>query len=97
MHGAQEPAERDLVVEILQNIPGLCRRRGIDQRQQDARDDLQNEQHKRCRAEDIPPTGSALGHVMKGGFFDERFKLHTPFKPVVGAPVPGSRVGSRPI
>ena len=40
---AQEPAQRNLVIQNVEAVPRLARRRHIDQRQQNAGDDLQKE------------------------------------------------------
>ena len=40
MHRAQEPAQRELMVQHLQTVPGLARRGYIDDGQQDAGNDL---------------------------------------------------------
>ena len=41
VNGAQKPAERDVVVEELQAVPGFAGGGGVDEREQNAGDDLQ--------------------------------------------------------
>ena len=63
VHGAQEPAERLLVVEGLQAVPGLVGRRHVDEREADAGDDLEHEERQRGAAEDVPPARRAARHA----------------------------------
>ena len=52
---AQIPAERDVVVQNAEAGPGFVGRRAVDEREQDAGDDLQQQQDGCSAAEDIPP------------------------------------------
>ena len=57
---AEEPAERDLVVQGLQAAPGLVRRRHVDERQADAGHELQAEDDQRGAAEDVRTSSRVL-------------------------------------
>ncbi len=85
VNGAQEPAERDVVVEELEARPGLARGRRVDEREQDAGDDLQHEEHGGGGAEDVPPAGAAGRCGMGGGLGDGLLETETALKPVVDA------------
>ena len=62
VQGAQIPAERDVVVEEFEAGPGVAGGGGVDQREQNAGDDLQDQNHGGGAAEDIPPArGAATG------------------------------------
>ena len=70
MHRPQKPAQSDVVVKKLEAIPGFAGRRNVDQREQNAGDDLQAKQHRGCAAENIPPTRAAGGYGMLRCFDD---------------------------
>ena len=70
VHRAQEPAEGLLVVEDLQALEGLVRRRHVDEGEADAGDDLQHEEDHARAAEDVPPARGAAGHGVRRGFVD---------------------------
>ena len=55
MQGANEPAQRDVVIQRLKAVPRLPRRRHVDQRQQNSGDQLQEEDRQRSAAEHIQP------------------------------------------
>ncbi len=68
VHGAQEPAEFDVVVEELKAVPGVGRGGCVDEREQDAGHDLEHEDDGGGAAEDVPPTGSVGGDLVFGCF-----------------------------
>src|ERR1700716_1496937 len=71
--------------------PGTCGacRRHVHQRQQDAGDDLQQQQHKARAAEDVPPARRPARHRMLDRLLDEALELHTALYPIVGLLLPG--------
>ena len=71
VHGAQKPAEPDVVVEELEAVPGVAGGGRVDEREQDAGHDLKNENDGGGAAEDVPPAGG-VGRDLVLGRFDER-------------------------
>ncbi len=88
MHGPQKPAQGNVVVEKLQAVPGLAGRGDVDQREQNAGDDLQAKQHGRGAAENIPPACAAGGYGMLRGFDDGLGQSEAALQPVVDADAP---------
>src|SRR5262249_37770167 len=66
MQRAQEPAERSLEVQIEQALIRAVGRGDVDERETDARRDLQHEQRERRAAEDVPPARRAARHRVVG-------------------------------
>src|SRR5262249_26061009 len=64
VQGANEPSQRDLVVESLQAAPGLSRRGHVDQGQENPGHNLKKEYREGCAAENIPPTRGLARHRM---------------------------------
>ena len=83
VHGAQKPAERDLVIENVQAVPRLARRGDIDQSQQNAGEDLQEEQRERRAAKDVPPACGLARNLVQHGVLDRAFELKAALKPGV--------------
>ena len=82
MHGAQEPSQSDIVVEILQAVPGFTRRRNINQRQHNAGEYLQDEKGERGTAEDVPPARRFSRDRMGGRVTDRTSDLQPLLEPV---------------
>ena len=55
----------------------------IDQREQNAGDDLQIEDDRGRAAKDVPPARCARGHLVLGGFDDGRAEPEALLEPVV--------------
>ena len=80
---AQEPSQRNVVVEELQTLPRIGGRGRVDQCEQDSRNDLQAEENGRAAAEDIPPTRGIDRDRMLGRL-DRRFaESEAEFEPIV--------------
>ena len=79
---AQKPAQGDLMVENVQAVPRLGRRGNIDQRQQNAGDDLQQEQREGGAAEDVPPACGVARHLVQGRVLHRPFELQPALEPV---------------
>ena len=78
---ADEPAERDVVVEGLQAAPGFRGRGHINQRQQNSGHELQQEDGQRGAAEHVPPARRIPRHGMFGRFANRRRKLQATVEP----------------
>src|ERR1700751_3429502 len=89
VHAAQKPAQRQLMIQYLQARPCGTGRWYVNERQQNTGDDLQQQQHKTCTAEDVPPARSLARDRMLCGLLDEALELHTALYPIVGLLVPG--------
>ena len=85
VHGAQKPAQRNLVIENVEAVPGFARRGNINQSQQNTGEDLQKEQRERGAAEDVPPARRVARHRMQHGVLHRRFELQAPLEPRVDA------------
>ena len=83
VHRAQEPAERQLMIEHVQAVPGMSAGRHIHDRQKNAGDDLKHEQCKGRAAEDIPPACGIAWYRVKHRVFDRRLQLQPELKPVI--------------
>ena len=66
VHGAQKPAQPQVVVDELQAGVGIARAGRIDQGQQNAGHHLQDQQHHGRAAKDVPPTGGRRRRRMPG-------------------------------
>ena len=65
VQGANEPAERDLVIENLQAVPCFSRGRHIEEGEQNAGDQLEHEHRERGAAKDVSPAcGLARDRVL---------------------------------
>jgi hypothetical protein len=84
MHRAQEPAERELVVQLVEARPRFASRWDVHQRQQDTRHELQHQQRHGSTAKDVPPTCCISRHGMEGGILDWTLKLDSALEPIVG-------------
>ena len=62
MQGSNKPPERDAVIESLQAVPGLSRRRHVNQRKQNAGDNLKKKNSERGATEDVEPTRGIAGN-----------------------------------
>ena len=83
VHGAQKPAERDVVVEEFEAAPRVAGGGSIDQREQNAGDHLKNENHRGGAAEDIPPARGAGRDLVLGRFDGGRAQAEPLLEPVV--------------
>ncbi len=81
MHGADEPSERDVVVQGLQTAPRLAARGHVNQREKNSGNDLQQENGERGAAEYIPPACRVSGNGMFDGFSDRRRQLQAVVEP----------------
>src|SRR5262249_48107288 len=81
VHGADEPAQRDLVVQRLQAVPRLGRGRHVDEREQDTGQELQYEDDECSATEHVPPARGAAGHRMPGRVPDRRGELEPGVEP----------------
>ena len=72
VHRAQVPAERLLVVQHLEALPGAGGRGHVDRRQADAGDHLDHEQDERSAAEDIPPARGLARDAVPGHLGERR-------------------------
>jgi len=82
VHGAQEPAERDAMIEVLQAVPGLGGGRNVDDREHDAGEDLEHEDRERRAAEDVPPACRPGGHLVFRHITDRASDLEPLVEPV---------------
>ena len=82
---AQKPSQGDIVIQILQTVPGFGRRGHINQRQQNAGENLQDEDGKRGAAEDIPPARGFARDRMRNGFANRAADLQALLEPVADA------------
>ena len=85
VYRAQEPSQRDVVIQILQAVPGFGGGGHIDQRQHDAGDHLQDEDGQRGAAEDVPPARRLARHRMRHRIADRAADLQPPLEPVADA------------
>jgi len=83
MHGAQEPAELDVVIQKLQAVPRIARRRRIDQRKQNACHDLEHENDRCCAPKHIPPAGGIGWDLVFCCLNNNRTQSKPLFKPVI--------------
>ena len=82
VQSANEPAERDLVIENLQAVPCFSRGGHIKEREQNAGDKLEHEHRERGAAENVSPAcGLARDRVLHG-LPDRRGKLQARIEPV---------------
>ncbi len=82
MYGAQEPSQRDAVIQVLQAVPGFSGGWHVDQRQHDAGEDLDDEDGERSAAEDIEPARRLGRHRMLHGRAHEWRDLQALLEPV---------------
>ena len=68
VQGAEKPAELDVVIEEFEAAPRLAGGGRVDQRKQNAGDDLQDQDDGGGAAEDVPPTRGAGGNLVLGRF-----------------------------
>jgi len=78
---ADEPAKGDIVIEALQTAPGFASRWNVDEREKNARHDLQEEYGERSAAEDVPPTCGVSRHGVLGNFANRSRELQATIKP----------------
>ena len=81
MQGPNEPPESDAVIENLQAVPGLSRGRHVNQRKQNAGDDLKQENGERGAAEDVKPARGITRDRVPGRFANRRAKLEALVEP----------------
>src|SRR5262249_44757417 len=80
--GAQEPAERGLEVQVQETLIRAVGRRYVDEREADARGDLQHEQGERRAAEDVPPARGAAWYRVIGNGRDGTAQPRSLLEPV---------------
>ena len=78
---ANEPAERDLMVQRLQAAPRLVGGWHVHHREENAGRELQAEDDQRGAAEDVPPAGRVARHRMFRGVADRRRQLQAVIDP----------------
>ncbi len=88
MQRAHIPTQRDIVIQKVQARPRLIRRRAIDQRQQNARHHLQDQQHRRRAAKHIPPARIVRRSGMRCGLADRLDEAKPMFQPLVHLDAP---------
>ena len=81
MHGADEPAKRNLMIQGLQAAPCFAGRGHINKRQQNSGDHLQKKYGERGAAKDVEPARRVSRHGMFGGFANRRRQLQTVVEP----------------
>ena len=81
MHGANEPAKSDVVVQSLQAAPCFPAGGNVNKRKQNSCHDLQDEYGERRAAEDVPPAGRVSRDRMFGGFANRRGELQATVEP----------------
>src|SRR4029077_1755271 len=81
VHGADEPAERNRVIQGLQAAPCFAGRGHINERQQNSGDYLQNKYGESGAAKDIEPARRIAWHRMPGRFANRRRELETVVEP----------------
>ena len=64
MHGANEPAQCDVVIESLQTAPGLSGEGDVDQGEQNSRHKLEEKDGERRATEHVEPTRRIPRHGM---------------------------------
>ncbi len=84
MQGPYEPTERDTVIERLQTVPCLSRRRHIDQRKQYARDNLEHQNGERGAAENIEPARGLPRNLVEGHLTNGCAELQSQIEPIGG-------------
>src|SRR5246127_359286 len=97
MHGADEPAESDIVVECLQAAPRFRARRHINQREQNSRHNLQHEDRQRGAAKHVPPARRVPRHGMFGHCANWRRKLQSTVEPVANSSDHDAHGGFSPV
>ena len=70
------------MIESLQAIPGFAGGRHVDQREQDAGNDLQHEDDERGAAENVEPARGFARHSMLQRLADWRRKLQPRVEPL---------------
>ena len=81
MHGADEPAKRDLMIQSLQAAPCFAGRGHINQRQQNSGDNLQKKDGERGAAKDVEPARRVSRHGMFSGLANRRCELQAMVEP----------------
>src|ERR1700735_829463 len=82
VHGADEPAERDVVIQDLQAIPCFPGGWNVNQRQHDAGNDLQHEHYESSAAKNIKPAGRFARHWMFDCFANDIAHLQARIEPI---------------
>ena len=83
MQRAEKPAEGNLMVENVQAVPCLAAGRDIDERQQNAGEDLQEQQRECGAAKDVKPARRASRNGMQDSVFYRGLELKALLTPVV--------------
>ena len=81
MQGANEPAERDLVIENLQAVPRFSRGGHIKEGEENAGDKLEHEHSERRAAKDVSPACGLPRDRVLHGLPDRRGELQPRFEP----------------
>src|SRR5262249_45354310 len=90
----QEPAERLLVIQILQARPRLRGRRDVHERQTDSSYHLDDETEQRAAPEDVEPAVRAGWNLVTGRRVEEPADLQAILEPVSGDRQPPHHSGS---
>src|ERR1700678_2268730 len=86
VHGADEPAKRNLMIQGLQAAPCFPRRGHINKSQQNSGNQLQNKYGESGAPEDIEPARRAARHGMAGRFSNGRCQLKAMIEPFANFP-----------
>src|SRR5713226_10587261 len=82
MQGSYEPTQGNAVIEGLEAVPRLSRRRHVDQRKQYAGDNLEQETCERGAAENIEPACSLARNRVLGSLADRPAQLQPEVEPL---------------
>ena len=83
MQGAEEPAKLDVVIEELDAAPRMTRGGCVNEREENAGDNLKAQNDGGGATEYIPPTGGAGGNFMHDCRYGRLAKTEASFEPVV--------------
>src|SRR5271154_1254466 len=81
VHGADEPAQSDLMIQGLQAAPCFAGRRYIDERQENSSDQLQKKYGESGAAKNIEPASRVARHGMLRCFANRRCQLQAMIEP----------------
>ena len=83
MQCAEEPAKLDVVIEELDATPRMTCGGCVNEREENAGDNLKAQDNGGGATEYVPPTGSAGGNLVYGRRCGGLAKAKAPFEPVV--------------
>ena len=71
------------MIQDIQTVQRLPRRRQVNQRKQNSSDNLQHQQDKGCTSKRVPPTRRLIRGRMQSHLLNRRTELKTAVEPVV--------------